>query len=233
MYFIGSGSLLSKAVMRCITADLNVDGVSCPPQDSSIPVLRQHGISISETLNPNNDYISISKKCSDRIVFSINNSHIIKDELLNSELLFFNIHNGLVQEYRGIAEVCIFTALCRGETSYGVTLHRLLPNQKVDTGPVISQIMFDLKQDDTFSIVLKRSLEACQRIFELNVMDIISNKYQTEIVNIKGSALSYKDVVSIGTDTEAGRFKLASDLGYYTASFPKLKNLIGIINNTV
>ena len=142
MYFIGSGALLNHAVAYCLSLGLKVDGASCTPGDSAIARLRTLQIPVDECIDPNAHVSMITSTCTDGVIFSINNPRRIDDGLLVAGPLFFNVHNGLVQRYRGIAEICIFAAICRGENIYGVTLQQLKPAHKIDTGPVISQIEF-------------------------------------------------------------------------------------------
>ena len=162
----------------------------------------------------------------DGIVFSINNRQIIKDELLAGSARFFNIHNGLVEDYRGIAEVCIFAALCAGASRYGATLQRLLPRHKVDSGPVVAQIEFPIGPHDRFCNVLPRSLEACRDLFEYQVRDITSNRYETRVVKTAKAALRYEDVASLCAGADPTCLARASDLGRYRGFLPRLASLV-------
>jgi methionyl-tRNA formyltransferase len=227
MYFIGSGGLLYRAVDYCLTHGLKVDGACCPPGDSAAGRLRNRGIAVLETPDPNSDPSSVAAEGGDGIVFSINNKHVIHDALLNTGGSFFNIHAGMIQQYRGIAEVCIFAALIRGDGFYGVTLHRLLPGQKVDSGPVVAQLQFAVDPEDRFFDLLKKSVDACQTIFESNVRNIVQNSYRTVIVDPAASALSYKDVASLRGGADPARLAKASDLGRYAGLFSRLSATIG------
>jgi methionyl-tRNA formyltransferase len=226
MYFIGSGGLLYRAVEFCLVNGLKVEGACCPPGDSATARLRTHGIAVMETDDPNNDALPLDAQSADRIVFSINNKHVLDDALLNSGRSFFNIHAGMVQKYRGIAEVCMFAALIRGDGSYGVTLHRLLPNQKVDAGPVVAQLQFAIGPEDRFSDLLKKSLDACQTIFESHVRDIVRDSYRTTMVDTAASALSYRDVAALRGAADPARLAKASDLGRYAGLFSRLNTLL-------
>ena len=227
MYFMGSGGLLYRAVDYCLVNQLKVDGACCPPGDSAALRLRTRGVAVLETDDPNSDPLPMGGERSDGIVFSINNKHVLHDALLNSGRSFFNIHAGMVQRYRGIAEVCIFAALIRGDGFYGVTLHRLLPNQKVDAGPVVAQLQFAVDPEDRFSDLLRKSLDACQTIFESNVRKIAQNSYQTTVVDTAASALSYRDVPSLRGAADPARLAKASDLGRYAGLFSRLNTMIG------
>jgi methionyl-tRNA formyltransferase len=226
MYFIGSGALLSRVVNYSLTAGLKIDGICCPPGDSAIPGLRNRAMAVLESTDPNTDFAPLLAQVADGIIFSINNRCIIADALLRSRAKFFNIHNGLIQRYRGIAEVCIFAALCRGDDRYGVTLQQLLPNQRVDCGPVVAQIEFPIGPKDSFADVLQRSLAACQRIFEANVGRILRDSYPSAMLEPAQAALAYKDVASLSGAADHNRLARAADLGRYTGFFPELKAVI-------
>ena len=196
MYFIGSGTLLSSAIDYCLGAGLRVDGACCPAGDHVIARLRKCGVRLLEARDPN-AAPAMAASFGDGIVFSINNASIIGEALLGSGARFFNVHNGLTQQYRGRPDVCIFAALCQGAARYGVTLHQILAGQKVDSGPVVAQMEFAIAAEDSFALVLERSLGACRRIFEANVRDIASGAYRTVDVEKAGSAFGYRDVARI------------------------------------
>jgi hypothetical protein len=222
MIFIGGGSLLTQAVGYALKAGAKIDAVCVPIEDSSIPRLKKHNLFIIESNNPNTDVIGILGNLRDKKVFSINNKFILNNNFLESGPTFFNIHNGLVQNYRGIGEICIFSAICDAESEYGVTLHKILPNQNVDSGPVLSQIKFRIEPTDDFVDVMKKSLTACQKIFELNFDNIISDVYELHHVEILKPALSYNDVARICNEAKPGKIMQASNFGAFKAFFPKL-----------
>lgn len=226
MIFIGSGGLLTQAVNHAFNLGVMIEAVYCPIRDSSVPKLKKLNLSVVETNNPNIDLLPVLKNLKGIKVFSINNKFILDDPLLESGHDFFNIHNGLVQSYRGIAEVCIFAAICRGEKRYGVTLHKLLPGQAVDSGPVVGQMEFDIELEGDYFAVMRRSLEACQNIFEENLMDIIDGKYASNYVELLDNAYSYKDIQQILKSADPTRLSRACNLGFYKPFLPKLAQFI-------
>jgi hypothetical protein len=226
VYFVGAGALLHLAADYSLNAGLPVAGILSPPGDAATPKLRARGLCVLESVDPNQDLPRLIGPRSDIIVFSINNRHIIKDELLAGDAKFFNIHNGLVQDYRGIAEVCIFAALCAGNARYGATLQRLLPRHKVDTGPVVAQIEFPVGPHDRFFDVLPRSLEACRDLFESHARDIASNRCDARAVETSKAALRYEDVASLCAAADPVRLTRARDLGRYRGLLPRLASLI-------
>jgi len=222
MIFIGGGSLLTQAVSYSLTLGLRVDAVCVPVGDPSIPRLKKNNVFILQSNNPTTEVVKILDRLSDKIVFSVNNQFILGDSLLTLGPNYYNIHNGLVQNYRGIGEVCIFAAICNGETKYGATLHQIQQGQKVDSGRVIDQIQFSIKPKDDFYVVMKNSLEACQKIFEINIQRIVDNKYFSNYVELFNTAYSYKDIGRICAASEPGRLIRASSFRDFKVYFPKL-----------
>ncbi len=225
MIFVGSGSLLSHAVGHALRNDRDVRLVCCPVGDSSIPKLSRLNVRVMESCDPSADLLPILSTGKEQKVFSINNKYILKDDLLAAGPDFFNIHNGLVQKYRGISEVCIFSALCSGDVQYGVTLHKLLPGERVDAGPVVDQMVFGI-EGWTFANVMTRSLDACREIFEINLLSIIQDRYDASYPDQLGSSYSYKSVPQICASADPASLARASDLGAYAAFFPRLVDLI-------
>jgi hypothetical protein len=226
VYFLGAGALLHHAADYTLNAGLPVAGICCPSGDSAAPRLRARGLTVLESADPNEGLPRLMGRRSEAIVFSINNRRIIKDELLAGGAEFFNVHNGLVQDYRGIAEVCLFAALCAGDARYGATLQRLLPAHKVDAGPVVAQIEFPIDPRDRFCDVLQRSVAACRDLFESQVRVIASNRFQTRLVATSKAALRYEDVPSLCAAADPARLALARDLGRYRGFLPRLASLL-------
>jgi folate-dependent phosphoribosylglycinamide formyltransferase PurN len=226
MMFVGSGALLARAIKFTNNIGMTIDAVCCPPGDHTIVQLKNATVSVLQSNDLTAVLLPLSEKCADGIAFSINNQHILEDRLLNSGLSFFNIHNGLTQFYRGIAEVCIFAAICEGAPNYGTTLHKVLPSEKVDSGPVVSQIEFGIGNKATFSDVMSRSLAACQMIFESNVERICSGAYELTRACPSEHAYSYKDVPRLCMTTPPDRLSRARVLGEYSAYFPRLQAIL-------
>jgi methionyl-tRNA formyltransferase len=226
MYFIGSGALLNSAIAYASTAGLRVDGACCPPQDAASARLRTLGVDVLECADPNREAAAIARNCSDGIVFSVNNKQLLGDALLSSGPAFFNVHNGLTQRYRGIAEICIFAAVCRGEQCYGATLQRLLPGRRVDSGPIVAQVSFPIEATDRFADVLEKSLHACRQLFEANVANIASGAYQAQEADAAAAALRYRDISAIAAQSEPARLAKACDLGRYAGFFPTLRTAL-------
>lgn len=226
MIFVGGGALLVRAVEYARHAGIAVDAVCCSKGDSSIPTFRKSKAPLLETDDPSTTLLPLLRECRDRIALSINNKYILHDRLLTSGVSFFNVHNGLIQQYRGVAAVCVFAGLCKRERRYGVTLHRIVPGRDVDSGPVVAQLAFAIGENDLFSDVMKESLDTCQRIFELNIEQILRNRYTEQMVHLSDEVYTYNDVSRICAEADAAALARASSFGPYAHFFPKLKSIV-------
>lgn len=221
-----AGALITKAVTYCRSANLRVDLVCCPPKDLAASYLRRTGIAVLETHDPNVDLLPRLDECRDGVAFSINNRHLLNDRLVDAGVRFFNIHNGLVQGYRGIGIVCMFAALCNGEQRYGATLHQILPGQKADTGPVVAQLDFAIPDGAGFSDLMAKSLDACHTIFEQNVARVASGAWSAISVPRSEHAYTYKDVSRLCAQTDVARLAKATSFGTYAPMLGKLTSAI-------
>jgi methionyl-tRNA formyltransferase len=222
MVFVGGGALLSHAVGHALALGLPVAVVCCPVGDPALPRLARLGVTVLSSDDPNADLPPQLAAPGGKVVFSINNRFLLSDALLASGPRFYNIHNGLVQRYRGLAEVCVVAAICRGEAEYGATLHRLLPGQKVDTGPVVGQQAFAVAAEDDFPIVFGRGLDACKHLYEQHLAAIAAGDDVATPVDHAGKAFGYKDVARLCAEASPERRRRASRLGPYQAFFPTL-----------
>ena len=224
MLFIGTGSLLRHALVTASDSSVKVDLVCVDKDDGLVQFCRRLNFPVLVTRDINNDLLTEIGRSTDGVAISVNNTSIIRDELLTTELSFFNIHNGLVQKYRGIAEVCILAAVCQSEVEYGSTLHRLLPGQKVDAGPVLDQKSFKIRDDENFEKVFSNSIENYKNQIELTLPRLSS------LIELDGQYLhgteqySYKDVSMLIRNASEDRRKLACALGQYTGLLPKLSS---------
>lgn len=64
---------------------------------------------------------------------------------------------------------------------------------------------------------MKKSLEACQKIFEINIDNIVSNKYESNYVELFNTAFTYKDVARLCVETEPGKLIKATNFGAFKA----------------
>ena len=80
------------------------------------------------------------------IVLNIHSLYLIHDEVLRAPAMgAFNLHPGPLPRYAGLNAVS--WALYHGETSHGVTLHKMVPD--IDAGPIVYQTFFPVSCDDS------------------------------------------------------------------------------------
>ena len=129
-----------------------------------------------------------------------------------------------MQKYRGIAEVCVLAAVCKSEIEYGSTLHRLLPGEKVDAGPVLDQRSFKIGADENFEKVFSKSIDNFKNQIEITLPRLVS-MIEIDGKYLHGSALyAYKDVGTLIENASEDRRELACDLGKYSGLLPKLSS---------
>jgi methionyl-tRNA formyltransferase len=80
------------------------------------------------------------------IILNIHSLFIINKEVVIAPRIgCFNMHPGPLPRYAGLNAVS--WAIYRGETSHGVTIHKMEPG--IDTGPIVYQELFDIDDADT------------------------------------------------------------------------------------
>jgi methionyl-tRNA formyltransferase len=80
------------------------------------------------------------------VILNIHSLFIINKEVVNAPRIgCFNMHPGPLPRYAGLNAVS--WAIYRGETSHGVTIHKMEPG--IDTGPIVYQELFDIDDADT------------------------------------------------------------------------------------
>lgn len=225
MILIGSGALLVRALETISAANIPIECVICPKGEPTLKRLIMSGMKVIESENHNYDLALQLLNVTDANVLSINNKTILVDELLSKEFQFFNIHNGLTQRYRGIAEVCVFAAICHGAREYGATLHRIKPKQLVDTGPIISQSSFVVPRLATFESLFAKSLENVQTLLTSSLSKFAELGNTCE-VDRNSRTLNYGDIKHLVEQSPKDRVIRACELGIYRGLLPKLASAV-------
>jgi|LakMenE01Jun11ns_1017448.scaffolds.fasta_scaffold9456223_1 methionyl-tRNA formyltransferase len=222
MIFIGGGSLLRFALVTAINRSIKVDLV-CAENDAGLAKYCQHRkIPVIETNNVNDDLLSQVHRSTDGVAILVNSISIIKDELLKSNIAFFNVHNGLVQQYRGFADVCVLASICHSTSEYGSTLQRLIPKQSVDAGPVLDQRSFSVSIYDDFATVFSNSIENYKQHLQL-VLPQLASLVCENGTYLHGSLIySYRHVEALIYNSPPERQLLACSLGKYSGLLPQL-----------
>lgn len=106
------------------------------------------------------------------IFFSLEYDKIINIKNFKSKNLF-NFHFSLLPKYRGCHTN--FLQILKGEKFSGVTLHKI--DNGIDTGPIIDQIKFKIKINDTAYDNYKKLMNYSIKLFKKNLKRIVSHKY--------------------------------------------------------
>jgi methionyl-tRNA formyltransferase len=87
------------------------------------------------------------------LLLNVHSLHVINSEVLRAPRIgSFNLHPAPLPRYAGRNPVC--WALYFGETTHGVTLHRM--TAEIDAGPIIYQSIFPVSEEDTgFTVSLR------------------------------------------------------------------------------
>ena len=222
MYFVGSGALLERAIKYTIKNDYKIDLVLLQSSGGIEKILLNNNIPYIISYKVNSDLQSILDVSSPSIIFLLNCDTIIEDNLLLTNHSFFNIHNGLVQFYRGIAEVCVFSAICNGEKEYGATLQKLSAFDLIDSGQIIAQRRFSITDTMNFYTLFTNSLRNCEYLFRENLEQILLNQFNQVSPLVLGKLYSFKDIEVIINGTEPKLLEKACNLGPLIHYLPKL-----------
>ncbi|MFC9995525.1 formyltransferase family protein [Nocardia sp. NPDC127526] len=219
MIFIGSGSLLWRAVDFTTAAGHPVDLVVIPAGQETTAAHRT--VPVLATTDVNTEADRLATACTDTIVFSINNATILRAPLLGKGFRIYNIHNGLLPRHRGLPEAAIAHAILNGDPAYGATLHEI--DAGVDTGAILDTEQFPITPTDGFQDVMLQGLRACTLLFERNLPliatgNITPHPQPTEGGNYYGR----KSLQSLRDLTTHPAFPRATDLGIFAAFYPEL-----------
>jgi len=91
------------------------------------------------------------------VILNIHSLFIINKEVVTAPRIgCFNMHPGPLPRYAGLNAVS--WAIYRGETSHGVTIHKMEPG--IDTGHIVYQELFDIDDADTGLTVSARCIRS-------------------------------------------------------------------------
>ena len=222
--FIGEGALLSRAIKFSLEKKIKIDKIFLPENNSFKKKPLPYNKNIIFFNRENLSDLLINAMELNSCLFSINNKYIIEDIALKRIKNVYNIHNGLVQRYRGLGEVCVFSAYLKQDIEYGATLHIIEPNQGPDCGQIYAQKSFSLERPYKFQDIMTRSIIYCQKIFEENILNILQGKRPIKKSEDKelGKIYTYKNIREIIKNTKVTNM----DLGVYEKDLMRIKKAI-------
>ncbi|MFJ4655047.1 formyltransferase family protein [Nocardia sp. NPDC088792] len=219
MIFLGSGSLLWRAVDFAAAAGHLIDLVVLPAGQESAAGQRELPILCVDDVNTAAAELRVAS--TDGIVFSINNVTILRDPLLDGGFRVYNIHNGLLPRHRGLPEAAIAHAILNGDSTYGATLHEI--DAGIDTGAVIDVEAFDIGPGDTFQDVMIAGLRACTQLFERNLEDIAAQRVTARPQSPDtGGYYGRRALDALREMTDHPEFGRATAVGVFAGYYPEL-----------
>ncbi|MBL1076791.1 hypothetical protein JK358_20550 [Nocardia sp. 2] len=219
MIFIGSGSLLWRAVDFAAAAGYSVDLVVVPAGQAASAGNRR--VPVLATADVNAAAEQVAAAATDGIAFSVNNAAILREPLLGKGLRIYNIHNGLLPRHRGLPEAAIAHAILNGDTAYGATLHEI--DAGVDTGAILDVEQFPITTSDGFQDIMLKGLRACTLLFERNLEAIAADRTSPIPQPVEGGAYYGRKALGALSDlADHPDFPRATDLGIFAAFYPEL-----------
>lgn len=192
------------------------------PKSSGFSIHRYENVQVFESADLNQTLRQLLSRRPIDAVLSIDNKTILVDDVLATPTQVYNVHNGLVQKYRGIAEVCVFAAVCRDETSYGTTAHRLLPRQQVDAGPVVLQESFEVSPEQDFSQVFGESIRTCERLTQRLILKIAEGAVPQGDYLHGPDVYQYRDLARVVQRSNPDRLARATQFGHFEGLLNRL-----------
>ncbi|WP_218019867.1 condensation domain-containing protein, partial [Rhodococcoides yunnanense] len=171
MIFIGSGSLLWRAVRYVLDVGDTVDLVLHPAED--VPAWASDVVH-RDVVDPNDHAAEIAEATTDGIVWSIGNPFVLRQQILRLGLRIVNVHGGLLPQHRGMPVPVSLFALLRGEREFGVTLHTI--DAGIDTGETLAVRRFDIAPGTTLEGLVLDVSESCALLFESEFRNIVDDK---------------------------------------------------------
>lgn len=229
VYLIGNGALLWRTAKAWTVSGVNIHGIYHTNNESLPSFIRPLNINIYQISKNNISMIGLINS-SDCVLVSINNPFILPDLVIQRFSVVFNLHNGDVRKFRGIAEVCIFAALCINEREYGITLQLLEPGLEVDSGKVLAQKLFPISSADTFESLMHRSLKECEELLAESISIILNSNVGIDVKQFSQVVYRLQDVDWIARQASPNDLLRASSLGIFSSLLPGLFNRINSLN---
>ena len=149
-----------------------------PRYENQDPVLKKWAKKLSidfiieKNINSKNSIKKLKKYKADLFV-SMSYNQIIKKELFKLPPKgFINCHAGALPFYRGRS--VLNWVLINGEKSYGVTVHYI--NQGIDTGDIILQKKYLIRNNDDYSTLLSKAAFNCAVLLDKALKLIMKDK---------------------------------------------------------
>lgn len=172
--FFGNVGVSRRCLEEIIlTRNVNITGVCCSKELSA---WRSNEYSVYEYCKQNNLPIFEMEELHDinfDVGFSVRYNRLIPKRLIdNSKFGIFNIHGGILPEYRG--PYSDIHSIINGEKEYGVTLHFI--DEGADTGDIVDILKIPIEPNDTGMSLHRKSEQLCFDILQRNIDTILAGQ---------------------------------------------------------
>ena len=154
------------------------------PSPLVIDYAQGKGIKTFEVENPNSKkFLNVLRELNPDVIINQSQS-IIKEGLIQvPKIGVINRHNALLPKNRG--RLTPFWVLYKGEKETGVSIHFI--DEGIDSGEIIVQKKYKVKNNDTFNSLVKRNYEIAGKAM-LEALDILESGNYSLIPNDDGCA---------------------------------------------
>lgn len=223
MIFIGSGALLWRAVDFTTAAGHPVDLVVVPAGQET--AAGQRHVPLLATADVNAAADRLRTVSTDGIVFSLNNTTVLREPVLDKGFRIYNIHNGLLPRHRGLPEAAIVYAILNGDNTYGATLHEI--DAGIDTGAILDVERFPITATDGFQDIMMQGLRSCALLFERNLETIAAGRATPQPQSAEGAGYYGRQALrALRELTGHPDFARATALGVFAPVYPELSGAI-------
>ncbi|WP_419535971.1 formyltransferase family protein [Endozoicomonas sp.] len=159
------------------------------------------------------------------VFLSLEFDRIVKPELFKHDNLY-NIHFSLLPKYKGM-----YTSvwpILNGEDKSGVTLHKI--DSGIDTGDIISQLDFNLDENETAKSLYLKYITHGTRLVIKNIESLISGEVNSTPQRFRNSSYySQKsiDYSNLMFDFNKSAFEIANQIKAFTFRDYQLPNIGG------
>lgn len=222
MIFVGDGALLWRAVRYALDRGHTVDAVCHGPRsavpDGVPPLVVVHEVADGAAL----DALAgdLTARCSDGLLWSLDNPFLLRDGLLGSGLRLLNVHGGPLPGYRGLPLATVAYAILHGEQEFAATLHEI--EAGIDTGPVLAESRFPIDDDAVFEDVMIDLVDAAHEVFTEHLDAVVAGSGPTPyrpdgVPGYYGLA----EARAITGMRDHPRYARATELGFFADVWPE------------
>jgi amino acid adenylation domain-containing protein/thioester reductase-like protein len=183
-YLIGEDSVAASCAQTILECGYNLLGI-CSPSSQLRNFANQYDIPYTDSLEVLKSW---SHQSRGDFLFSIVNSHILKDDVIKLPRYFaINYHNSPLPKLAGVHATS--WAILDNEQHHGVTWHIL--TKEIDAGDILKQAIFKIDPQDTNFTLDVKCIEHALPLFRELLEELATGKYKNKIITQDLSQRSY------------------------------------------